>query len=57
MTNVYKSIYRALIAVRHALNRLIDSVRAKAYPESGGRRKKRDTDTTAPAVVPAKDLP
>lgn len=41
----WKTCYRALIALRHALNRLIDAVRAKAYPETGGRRPRKPTAT------------
>lgn len=47
----YKGLYRALVALRRWLNGLIDWTRAKAYPHSGGRRK-RQQDTENQPVTP-----
>jgi hypothetical protein len=40
VTAVYRRLYRFLVAVRRWLNDLIDYARAKAYPQTGGRRRR-----------------
>lgn len=46
----WKSTYRALVALRNWLNRLIDYARARAYPATGGKRKRQHGSENVPTL-------
>lgn len=46
----WKTAYRALVALRRWLNGLIDYARAKAYPQTGGRRRRVQQTENQPVV-------
>jgi hypothetical protein len=46
----WRRLYRALVALRRYLNALIDWTRAKAYPATGGKRKRQHQSENQPTL-------
>jgi hypothetical protein len=46
----WKNAYKSLVAVRRWLNVLIDYARAKAYPATGGKRKRQHQSENVPTL-------
>ena len=46
----WKSCYRSLIALRRWLNVLIDWTRARAFPATGGKRKRQHESENQPVM-------